>query len=65
MWGWWGDGGVGVREPAELGLAFGHCAGGRENIVREQRQERAQQANPTRLRGLFRLSLHDDDQGLI
>ena len=30
----------------ELASAFGHCASGRDNIVREQRQERAQQANP-------------------
>ncbi len=40
-------GGVLANDLAkELGVSIGHCAGGRDNIVREQRQKRAQQANP-------------------
>src|SRR5208282_2418601 len=39
-----------TTSPRSWASAFGHCAGGRENIVREQRQKRAQQANPPCLR---------------
>jgi hypothetical protein len=35
-----------TTSPRNWASAFGHCAGGRENIVRKQRQERAQHANP-------------------
>ena len=40
-------GGVLANDLAkELASAFGRCASGRDNIVRQQQQERTQQANP-------------------